>query len=135
MDRQFLKKITCQSPDDLSYISALVSEGKIKLGEMKYLPKNKIFLFSIERLNREDKKTKKKINSIIKFDHILSTKSKNFKFSDKKMMLEILAIDLLKKDHNYEIMLLFSNNRFITLNAEVVSVELTDQIIIDDKNN
>jgi hypothetical protein len=135
MDRQFLKKITCQSPEDLSYISALVSEGKIKLDEMKYLPKNKIFLFSIERLNREDKKTKKKINSIIKFDHILSTKSKNFKFSDKKMMLEILAIDLLKKDHNYKIILLFSNNRFITLNAEVVSVELTDQIIIDDKNN
>ena len=102
---------------------------------MKYLPKNKIFLFSIERLNREDKKTKKKINSIIKFDHILSTKSKNFKFSDKKMMLEILAIDLLKKDHNYEIILLFSNNRFITLNAEVIDVELTDQVIIDDKNN
>jgi len=135
MDRQFLKKITCQSPEDLSYISALVSEGKIKLGEMKYLPKNKIFLFSIERLNREDKKTKKKINSIIKFDHVLSTKSKNLKFSDKKMMLEILAIDLLKKDHNYEIILLFSNNRFITLNAEVIDVELTDQVIVDDKNN
>ena len=135
MDRQFLKKITCQSSEDLSYISALVSEGKIKLGEMKYLPKNKIFLFSIERLNREDKKTKKKINSIIKFYHILSTKSKNLKFSDKKMMLEILAIDLLKKDHNYEIILLFSNNRFITLNAEVIDVELTDQVIVDDKNN
>ena len=135
MDRQFLKKITCQSPEDLSYISALVSEGKIKLGEMKYLPKNKIFLFSIERLNREDKKSKKKINSIIKFDYILSIKSKNFKFSDKQKMLEILAIDLLKKDHNYEIILLFSNNRFITLNAEVIDVELTDQIIIDDKNN
>ena len=135
MDRQFLKKITCQSPEDLSYISALVSEGKIKLGEMKYLPKNKIFLFSVERLNREDKKTKKKVNSIIKFDHILSTKSKNFKFSDKKMAFEILAIDLLKKDNNYEIILLFSNNRFITLNAEVIDIELTDQVIIDDKNN
>ena len=35
MDRQFLKKITCQSPEDLSYISALISEGKIKLGEIK----------------------------------------------------------------------------------------------------
>ena len=102
---------------------------------MKYLPKSKIFLFSIERLNREDKKSEKKINSIIKFDYILSTKSKNFKFSDKQKIFEILAIDLLKKDHNYEIMLLFSNNRFITLNAEVIDVELTDQIIIDDKNN
>ena len=44
MDKQFFKKITCQSPEDLPYISALVSEGKIKSGEIKYLPKNKIFL-------------------------------------------------------------------------------------------
>ena len=77
----------------------------------------------------------KKINSIIKFDHVLSTKSKNLKFSDKQMILEILAIDLLKKDNNYEIILLFSNNRFITLTAEVIDVELTDQVIIDDKKN
>ena len=51
------------------------------------------------------------------------------------MILEILAIDLLKKDNNYEIILLFSNNRFITLTAEVIDVELTDQVIIDDKKN
>ena len=135
MDKHFLKKITCQSPEDLPYISALVSEGKIKLDEMKYLPKNKIFLFSIERMNRENKKSKKKINSIIKFDHILSTKSKNLKFSDKQAILEILAIDLLKKNNNYEIILLFSNNRFITLSAEVIDVELTDQVIINDEKN
>ena len=35
MDKQFLKKITCQSPEDLPYISALVSEGKIKDNNMK----------------------------------------------------------------------------------------------------
>ena len=49
MDKQFLKKITCQSAEDLPYISALVSEGKIKSSELKYLPKNKIFLFLVER--------------------------------------------------------------------------------------
>ena len=42
-------------------------------------------------------------------------------------IFELLAMDLLKKDHNYEIVLLFSNNRFITLNAEVIDIELTDQ--------
>ena len=135
MDKQFLKKITCQSPGDLPYISALVSEGKIKFSELKYLPKNKIFFFSIERLNKEDKENKKKITSIIKFAYIISAKSKNFKFSDKEQIFELLAIDLLKKDHNYEIILLFSNNRFITLNAEIIDVELTDQVIIDDKDN
>tara|TARA_B100000953_G_scaffold149619_1_gene123869 strand:+ start:431 stop:838 length:408 start_codon:yes stop_codon:yes gene_type:complete len=135
MDKQFLKKITCQSAEDLPYISALVSEGKIKSSELKYLPKNKIFLFLVERLNKEDTESKKKINSIVKFSCINFTKSKNFKFSDKDEIFELLAIDLLKKDHNYEIVLLFSNNRFITLNAEVIDIELTDQVIIDDKDN
>ena len=135
MGKQFLKKITCQSPEDLPYISALVSEGKIKLSELKYLPKNKIFLFLVERLNKEKQESKKKINSIIKFAYIISAKQKNFKFSNKDEIFELLAIDLLKKDHNYEIVLLFSNNRFITLNAEVIDIELTDQVIIDDKDN
>ena len=135
MDKQFLKKITCQSPEDLTYISALVSEGKIKSSELKYLPKNKIFLFLIERLNKEKQGSKIKINSIIKFAHIISAKLKNFKFSNKDEIFELLAIDLLKKDHNYEIVLLFSNNRFITLNAEVIDIELTDQVIVDDKDN
>ena len=135
MDKQFLKKITCQSPEDLPYISALVSEGKIKSSELKYLPKNKIFLFLIERPNKEKQGSKIKINSIIKFAYIISVKQKNFKFSNKDEIFELLAIDLLKKDNNYEIVLLFSNNRFITLNAEVIDVELTDQVIIDDKSN
>tara|TARA_Y100000996_G_scaffold407447_1_gene385053 strand:+ start:159 stop:572 length:414 start_codon:yes stop_codon:yes gene_type:complete len=135
MDKKFFKKITCQSPDDLTYISALVSEGKIKSTDLKYLPKNKIFLFLIERLNKERKESKKKIKSIIKFAYIISMKLKNFKFSNKEEIFELLAIDILKKDQNYEIVLLFSNNRFITLNAEVIDIELTDQMIANDESN
>ena len=135
MDKKFFKKITCQSHDDLTYISALVSEGKIKSTDLKYLPKNKIFLFLIERLNKERKESKKKIKSIIKFAYIISMKLKNFKFSNKEEIFELLAIDILKKDQNYEIVLLFSNNRFITLNAEVIDIELTDQMIANDKDN
>ena len=135
MDKQFLKKITCQSSEDLPYISALVSEGKIKSSELKYLPENKIFLFLVERINKDEKESKKKIKSIIKFAYITSKKLKNFKFSNKDEIFELLAIDLLKKDQNYEIVLLFSNNRFITLNAEVIDIELTDQMIANDKDN
>ena len=60
---------------------------------------------------------------------------KNFKSSNKDEIFELLAMDLLKKDHNYEIVLLFSNNRFITLNAEVIDIELTDQVILKNENN
>ena len=135
MDKQFFKKITCQSPEDLPFISALISEGKIKFKELKYLPKNKIFLFLIKRFDKEKPESDRKIISIVKFAYIVSIKLKNFQSSNKDEIFELLALDLLKKDHNYEIVLLFSNNRFITLNAEVIDIELTDQVFLKNENN
>ena len=135
MDKRFFKKITCHSPEDLPFVSALISEGKIKFKELKYLPKNKIFIFLIKRPDRENPESNKKIISIVKFACIISIKLKNFKSSNKDEIFELLAMDLLKKDHNYEIVLLFSNNRFITLNAEVIDIELTDQVILKNENN
>jgi len=137
MDKQFLKKITCQSPEDLPFVSALISEGKIKFKELKYLPKNKIFLFLIKRFDKEKPESDRKIISIVKFAYIISIKLKNFQSSNsnKDQIFELLALDLLKKDHNYEIVLLFSNNRFITLNAEVIDIELTDQLFLKNENN
>ena len=127
MDKKYLKKIIAQSPLDLKMISACCSEAKLKLNDIKYLPKNKLFLISIERLNKEIENKSEKINSIIKFEFIESTKSKNIDQSNQEIILELLAIDLVKKNQNYEIILLFSNNAFITLSAEIVEVTLEDQ--------
>ena len=68
MDKKYLKKIIAQSPLDLKMISACCSEAKLKLSDIKYLPKNKLFLISIERLNKEIENKSEKINSIIKFE-------------------------------------------------------------------
>ena len=127
MDKKYLKKIIAQSPLDLKMISACCSEAKLKLSDIKYLPKNKLFLISIERLNKEIENKSKKINSIIKFEFIESSKSKNINQSNQEIILELLAIDLVKKNQNYEIILLFSNNAFITLSAEIIEVTLEDQ--------
>ena len=134
MDKKYLKKIIAQSPLDLKMISACCSEAKLKLSDIKYLPKNKLFLISIERLNKEIENKSEKINSIIKFEFIESSKSKNIDPSNQEIILELLAIDLVKKNQNYEIILLFSNNAFITLSAEIIEVTLEDQKKIDDKN-
>ena len=40
MSKKFLKKIIAQSAKDLQLVSACCSEGKVKLSEIKYLPKN-----------------------------------------------------------------------------------------------
>ena len=135
MDKRFLKKIIAQSPEDLQIISACCSEAKVNTSEIKYLPSNKIFLLSLLRFDKENENNKNSINSIIKFEFIESSKSKNIDQNNPNLLLELLAIDIFKRDHNFEITLLFSKNRFITLTTEVIEVTLEDQKLEDDKSN
>ena len=134
MDKRFLKKIIAQSPEDLQIISACCSESKVSTSEIKYLPSNKIFLLSVIRFDKENDNNSL-INSIIKFEFIESSKSKNIDQNNRNLLLELLAIDIFKRDQNFEITLLFSKNRFITLTTEVIEVTLEDQKLEDDKSN
>ena len=130
----FLKKVIAQSPDDLQIISAICAESKVKISDIKYLPSTKIFLLSVLRIDREGD-SNKPINSVIKFEFIESSKSKNIKQSNADLTLELFAIDIFKKKENFEIVLLFSKNRIITLSTEVIDVTLEDQKIKNDKSN
>ncbi|MBC8305524.1 MAG: DUF2948 family protein [Pelagibacterales bacterium] len=132
MAGQYLKKIIAKSPDDLQFISACCYQAKVKISDIKYLPKNKIFIISVERYNRETEEKKNKINSIIKFEFIESTKSKKIDQNDPDLILELLAIDIFKKNLKYEIVLLFSDNKIINLKAECIEISLEDQIEIND---
>tara|TARA_Y100000294_G_scaffold43139_1_gene39479 strand:+ start:211 stop:618 length:408 start_codon:yes stop_codon:yes gene_type:complete len=134
MNKKFLKKIIAQSQEDLQIISACCSEAKLKTNDIKYLSSNKIFLLSISRLNKEAEDKKRIINSIIKFDSIESSKSKNIDQNDLDSILELFAINVFKREHNFEITLLFSKNRIITLSAESIDITLEDQKFINDKN-
>ena len=135
MSNKFLKKIIAQSPEDLQIISACCSEAKVKLNDIKYLPSNKIFLLSLSRLNIEEENKEKSINSVVKFEFVQSSKSKNIDQNNVDVVLELLAIDIFKRDHNFEITLLFSKNRIITLSVEVIEVTLEDQKLINDKDS
>ena len=135
MENQYLKKIIAQSPEDLNVISACCSEGRVNIKDVKYLASNKIFLMSILRLSKEEENKNKQINSIIKFEFINSSKSKNIDQKDPNLSLEFLTIDIFKKEQNFEIIMLFSKNRIITLSAEVIEVTLEDQKLENDKTN
>jgi len=122
----FLKKVIAQSPDDLQIISAICAESKVKISDIKYLPSTKIFLLSVLRIDKETD-SRKTVNSVIKFEFIESSKSKNINQSNVDLTLELLAIDIFKKKENIEIVLLFSKNGIITLSTEVIDVTLEDQ--------
>ena len=134
MSKKFLKKIIVQSPEDLAVISALCSESKVLQSEIKYLKQNKVFLFPVTRKNDGNNNSKKKIESIIKFEFIENSKSKNIIQDNTDNILDLLAIDVFKKNNNFEIFLLFKKNMAITLFAEIVEVTLEDIRQVDDEN-
>ena len=132
--KNFLKKVIAQSLEDLQIISAICAESKVKISDIKYLPSTKIFLLSVLRIDKETN-SGKPINSVIKFEFIESSKSKNINQSNADLTLELFAIDIFKKKENFEIVLLFSKNGIITLSTEVIDVTLEDQKIENDKSN
>ena len=87
------------------------------------------------RLSKEEENKNKQINSIIKFEFINSSKSKNIDQKNPNLSLELLTIDIFKKEQNFEIIMLFSKNRIITLSAEVIEVTLEDQKLENDKTD
>ena len=127
MEKKYLTKIIANDQECLQMISACMAGAKAKISNMKYLKSNKIFLISVERNKVESENQKKKINSICKFDFVDQVKSKNINQKKQDLILELLAIDYLKNNKEYEINLIFNNNAYISLTAETIEVRLEDQ--------
>ena len=124
---KYLAKIIANDQEGLQMISACTAGAKVKVGDIKYLASNKVFLLSMERTNIETEKKDKKINSICRFDFVDKVKSKNIKQSNQDLVLELIGIDYLKNESNFEINLIFTKNAHIVLTMEVIEVRLEDQ--------
>ena len=124
---KYLAKIIASDQEGLQMISACSSGAKVKIADIKYLASNKVFLLSIERNKIETGKENQKIKSICRFDYVEKVKSKNIDQSNKKLLLELIAIDYMKNKENYEINLIFKNNAHIALTTETIEVRLEDQ--------
>ena len=127
MKKKYLAKIIALDINGLSTISAIVSGAKVLIADIKYLPSSKVFLLSIERTKIESEQKNKTINSIIRLDFVQKVRSKNIDQSNKDLVLELIAIDYLKNNEDYEINLIFNNNAYIALTTETIEVRLEDQ--------
>ena len=132
MDKKYLAKIIATDNEGLQMISACTAGAKVKISDIKYLATNKVFLLSIERTRIESGQKNKKINSICRFDFIEKVRSKNIDQSNQEMVLELIGIDYLKNNDDYEINLIFNNNAYIALTSETIEVRLEDQNEIDE---
>ena len=127
MNKKYLSKIIANNNEGLQIISACCAGAEIKVSDIRYLQKNKVFLLSLRRNKIETENEGKKVNSICKFEFVDSVKSKNINQDDNNQKLELIAMDYLKNNDNYEISLIFNNNAYIALSTEIIEVTLDDQ--------
>ena len=124
---KYLAKIIANDHEGLQMISACSSGAKVKITDIKFLASSKVFLLSIERTKIENDQDDRKINSICRFDFVDKVRSKNINQLNKDLVLELIGIDYLKNNDDYEINLIFNNNAHITLTTETIEVRLEDQ--------
>ena len=124
---EYRPQIIASDLDGLQVVSAACSSGKVRVADIKYLLSNKVFLLSIERTKIETGQEDKRINSVLRFNNVLKVKSKNIDQNKKELEIELMAIDYLKNDNDYEINLMFKNNLHILLEVEALEILLEDQ--------
>ena len=127
MNKKYLSKIIATDNEGLQMISACCAGAEIRVSDIKYLQKNKVFLLSLTRSKIETENEDKKVNSICKFEFVDQVKSKNIKQINSEQKLELITMDYLKNNENYEISIVFTNNAYITLSTEIIEVTLDDQ--------
>ena len=126
MDKKYFSRIIANDNEGLQVISACCSGAEIKIADIKYLQKNKVFLLSLKRSKIETAEPDKKVISYCKFEFVDHVKSKNINQNNPKQKLKLISMNYLKKNDNYEISLIFSNNAYITLLTEIIEVSLDD---------
>ena len=134
MKKNFLSKILARDLNGLNIISTYCEGALTSVSEIKYLKKNKVFLISLTRKSLKDNQ-KRDIISVCKWEFIENVVAKNIDQKDNKLKLKLLGIDVIKIDKQYEINLLFSGNRFITLYSEIIEVMLEDLKDIEKDEN
>ena len=124
---EYCPQIIASDLDGLQVVSACSTGAKVRVADIKFLLSNKVFLLSIERMKIENDQEDRRINSILRFDNVLKVKSKNIDQNNKDLVIELMAIDYLKNNNDYEINLMFENNTHISLVVEALEILLEDQ--------
>ena len=126
-------KLIGKNIEDLKTISAYCQDSIVKIKDLVYLKKNKIFIMMLSRFMWEDIekgvfRNYKRIKSVLKFNFIESVLAKNINQQQKNRNLELLAIKSNYNQNNlYDTSLIFSGNNIILLKSEEIDVMLDDQ--------
>ena len=126
-------KLIGKNAEDLKIISAYCQDSIVKIKDLIYLKKNKIFIMMLSRYMWEDLergvfRNYKRIKSALKFNFVENVLAKNINQKQKNRNLELLAIKPnINRESKYDINLIFSGNAIMLLKSEEIDVMLDDQ--------
>ncbi len=129
---KFLKLIGT-SQEDLKVISAHLQDSITQTANIVHLRKNRMFLIQFNRFMWEDIeqgvfRKNRRIQSMLKFENVISAHVKNLNQKKKDRFLDFLAIESkVMSDKSYEIILHFAGDKLIKIKAEVIDCFLDDQ--------
>jgi len=125
-------KLIGKNQEDLKVISAYMQDSIVLIKDIVFLKRNSSFVMIVNRFMWEDVekgvfRENKRIRSALKFEEVLSVKSKNINQKNKNQPLECLAIKSDPTTENfYEIRIFFAGKGIITLIAETIEVLMSD---------
>ena len=125
-------KLIGKNQEDLKVISAYSQDSIVSVKDIVFLKENRTFVMIVNRYMWEDIekgvfKKNRRIRCAIKFEEVLTVKSKNINQKNKNKPLECLAIEgNLIADNNYDIKIFFSGDSVITLVSEAIEVIMQD---------
>ena len=125
-------KLIGKNQEDLKVISAYLQDSVVIVKDMVFLKQNRSFVMIVNRFMWEDIekgvfRENKRIRCALRFEEVLTVKSKNINQKNENKPLECLAIECnLITDNNYNINFFFSGNGVITLVSEAIEVVMHD---------
>ena len=63
----------------------------------------------------------------MKFIALIPARANSIRIKNKNLIMELIGVNYVKNNGNYEINLLFNNNAHISLKTETIEVRLEDQ--------
>jgi Protein of unknown function (DUF2948) len=128
-------KLVALDRDDIEVISAHVQDALVRIADVFWQPSERRFVIALNRFDwvtaaetvADPKADYRRCRTALRFERVLSCKSRNLDQSNKNTQLNLLAVEFAERDSPAgTITLTFSGGGVIRLDVECVEAELAD---------
>ena len=125
-------KLICKNQEDIKVISAYLQDSIVTVRDIVFLKKNRSFIIIVNRFMWEDAekgifRKNRRIRCAVRFQDVISVKSKKINQKNKNKSLEFLTIKCTSfLNDTFEINIFFAGDSMITIVVEAIEVFMND---------